>query len=90
MTPGAYLRQCREAAGLSIQDVALRTETKPAVSARSREDIIRALEEDVARLTVIDAAALQPIYGFDWQEMARTDAPAAQVERHGIALRRVA
>lgn len=90
MTPGAYLRQCRKGLGLSVADVALRTETTPAVSARSREDIIRTIEADVAILSVILACELRPIYRFDWEVMDRCDAPPGQLERHGLALRSIA
>lgn len=74
MTPGAYLRQCREAAGLTLEDVALRTETMPPVSARRRAEHIAAIEQDVVHLIYADALVLQAIYGFAWDDLSSCDA----------------
>lgn len=66
MKPGAYLRLRREAAGLSLDDVALALETAPPVSARSRAEWIGTVEAGDAPLTIGVALALQRIVTFDW------------------------
>ena len=56
----------REAAGLSIEDLALRMETTPPVSARTRGEHLVAIEADVQPLSITDGLALQRQLHFDW------------------------
>lgn len=51
MTPGTYLRKRREAAGLELEDLALMLDSDPAVSARSRAELLAAVERDAAPVT---------------------------------------
>lgn len=51
MSPGTYLRKRREAAGLELEDLALMLDSVPAVSARSRADLIANVERDAAPVT---------------------------------------
>lgn len=61
MSRGQQLRQAREAAGLSREDLALGLETVPPVSARSRADWIALMEIDAAEVTAEDLATLQEL-----------------------------
>ena len=76
MTPGAYLRQCREAAGLTLDFVALCTETVPPVSARSRAEWLASIENDAAPLAITTALCLHAIFDFDWREIVTLSAAA--------------
>lgn len=59
MSPGQYLRLRREAAGLSLDDVALFTDTWPThVSARSRAELLALVEQD---MMVIDAGLVDAL-----------------------------
>lgn len=58
MTPGEYLRQRREAAGLSRADVAARFHTEPRWSELERADWLARIEEDVEPVTLRVAALL--------------------------------
>lgn len=69
MTPGAYLRGCREAAGLTLDDVALCTETIPPVSARSRAEWLATIENDAAPIAITTALRLHTVFEFDWREL---------------------
>lgn len=77
LTPGAFLRRCRQAAGLTLDDVALRTETTPPISARARADLLATIESDIAPVSYRDVAVLQTVYGFAWTDMADQCAPIA-------------
>lgn len=65
MTPGTYLAKRREAAGLSIEDVAARTFTDPRISLRDRVEWLARIEQDVARPGVDVMTALARVYSFD-------------------------
>lgn len=65
MTPGTYLRLRREAAGLTRDDIALRTETTPPVSARSRAEWLARVEADIDPVTFGMAFALARWVRFD-------------------------
>lgn len=68
ISPGTYLRLRREAAGVSIETLALATDTVPfRVSARNRAELIGLMEQD---LLVIDAdmvSGLVELFAFDRQ-----------------------
>lgn len=66
MTPGAYLRECREAAGLSLEDLALRTETLPPVCARRRAEWLADIEAG-APIAIATALWLYTLFEFDWR-----------------------
>lgn len=65
MTPGTYIRRRREAAGVAIDDIALRLETVPAVSAMTRAEWLSAIEADVAPVPVSLVNALVHIVRLD-------------------------
>ena len=64
MRPGTYLAKRREAAGMSIEDVAVRISTEPPLHLRDRVDWLKRLEEDVATVTLRDIEALKPVFRF--------------------------
>lgn len=65
MTPGTYLRLRREAAGLSIEDLAIRIDTTPKVPARSRGELIDLIESDTAAINAefVDALSVMRTVG---------------------------
>lgn len=65
MTPGAYLRVRRQAAGLSLDDVAVRLAVEPAYPAMSRAEWLAAMEEDIAPVAPDTARALRQVFAFD-------------------------
>lgn len=71
MTPGTYIRKCRERAGLSLEDLALRLATVPKLSCRSRIDWLGAIEADAPTLSPSAAVALHGVLGFDLDVLAQ-------------------
>lgn len=61
MTPGTYIRKRREDAGLTIEELVLRLETIPAVSAMTRAEWLTMMEADVAPPSV---SAINAILNF--------------------------
>lgn len=61
MTPGDYIRAARQLTTLSIDDVALRVETDPPVSAARRAEWLKAMEEGTLPVRITTAAALHAI-----------------------------
>lgn len=71
MTPGAYIRACREATGLSCEDVALLLESEPAVSCRSRAELLETIEADLVPVSLSTALALGTVQiGIDLGHLA--------------------
>lgn len=64
-SPGKYLRLRREAAGLTCEDIALRTETTPPISARARAEWLARVEADIDPITFGMAFALARWVKFD-------------------------
>ncbi len=65
MTPGAYLRLRRDAAGLSVRDVATSLPTDPSKSEHERADWIGLIERDETPATLHTIAALRRVFPFD-------------------------
>lgn len=65
MTPGTYLRLRRTAAGLTVEDLALRIDTQVPVSARSRAEWIGLIEDDVAVIGADVVQALRDLKRMD-------------------------
>ena len=74
---GTHLRRERIEAGMSIEDVALRIETAPPVSARSRAEWIAAVEADQAPIGIYNALVLLAVVGSDSAGLAE------RIERAG-------
>lgn len=92
MTPGTYLRCCRLAAGLSLDDVALGLSTTPPTSLRSRAEILALYEGDVlpppagvvSALADLSAAGRSFAFDralFEWLVEEHTDTSADAVDR---------
>jgi transcriptional regulator with XRE-family HTH domain len=72
MSPGAYLAKRREAAGLSVEDVALRVGTTPyPMNLRDRVAWIKRVETDVDPIGMGTASALLGAYHFDAAVLVR-------------------
>lgn len=76
LTPGAYLRLRREAAGISRQDAAERLHTEPRLPTAAREEWIAAIEADVRPASFATIAALRWVYSFDLDVLATLAAAA--------------
>ncbi|WP_267397625.1 MULTISPECIES: hypothetical protein [unclassified Sphingomonas] len=70
LSAGAYLRDQREKAGLTVEDLALRVATDPRLGVFERLAWIRAIEADVAPLQPHNAAALLGAIRLDLAEVA--------------------
>lgn len=70
MSPGTYLRKRREAAGLELEELALMLGSDPQVSARTRAEMIAAVERDAAPVTEDLLRALLSA-GTAWNEQGR-------------------
>lgn len=81
MTPGAYIRDCREAMGLSCEDVALQLDSDPPVSCRSRAELLAAIEADLVPVSLSTALALTTVrIGVDLHHLAGlVDARATEI-----------
>lgn len=76
MTPGTYLAKRRQAAGLSIDDVAERISTAPHLAAIDRKAWIERIEQDIDPISADVLATLLVAYQFAPTIVWRlTDAP---------------
>ncbi|WP_174297236.1 helix-turn-helix domain-containing protein [Sphingomonas bacterium] len=76
ITPGAYIKLRRCAAGLSVADVAARLPTDPATAEHLRVEQLELIEADAQPMTLSTIMALRAIYPFDVQVLARLEALA--------------
>ncbi len=65
VSPGQFVRQHRLCAAMSHEDIALRIETLPPVSAARRAEWLRAIEADVLPVRTSTAVALHAIPELD-------------------------
>ena len=65
LTPGAYLKHRRTAAGLSIADVAAAVATEPRIAQHLRAEWLEQIEADVMPATFNTIVALGRAYRFD-------------------------
>lgn len=72
LTPGLYLLERRQACGFSHDDIALRIDSEPPVSAARRAEWLRAIEVDLLpfRMTTATALAAIPELAIDLQKLA--------------------
>ena len=61
MTPGDYIRGCREAAEMTIFDLALCVDTRPPVATRRRVELLQDLEAGLVPVGLSTAFALAVI-----------------------------
>lgn len=65
LTPGSYLKHRRQAAQLSIVDVAHRIGTEPRTAEHSRGEWLDLIEADAAPMTLTTIVALSQVFSFD-------------------------
>lgn len=65
LTPGSYLKHRRQAAHLSIVDVAHRIGTEPRTAEHSRGEWLELIEADAAPMTLTTIVALRQVFSFD-------------------------
>lgn len=65
LTPGAYLKHRRQAAGLAIADVARAVETEPRIAEHLRGELIELIEADAQPMTLTTIVALRVAFRFD-------------------------
>jgi len=71
LTPGAYIKRKREAAGLSIADVAARLATEPRTAEHARAEWIELIEADETPLLFMTVVALSTAFPIDMRELVR-------------------
>lgn len=76
ITPGAYLKRCRQRAGLSIADVAARVATEPQTPEHQRGEWLELIEADAAPASFRTVVALRLAYRFDLTVLAQLEAIA--------------
>lgn len=89
MTPGTYLRIRREAARLSLEDLALRIGTDPRLSTRDRAEWLRTVEAGIAPIHSVSLDALVRALPIDPVVLVVLDAIAQGAEIQAPAICRV-
>lgn len=89
-TPGTYLRQRRQAAGLTVDDVAGRIGTTPPVSLLARAEWVRLVEADQAPIGGDVLRALRAAFPFNQRTLLRLGAAAGAAAGRRKARRRAA
>ncbi len=70
ITPGTYIRQRREEAGLTIENVAMMIESDPPVSVSRRIEGLTMIEADVEEISASTAMVLRDVIGIDLRVLA--------------------
>ena len=70
ITPGTYIRLRREAAGLTIEDVAMMIESYPQVGVQRRIEGLTMIEADVEPISPSTAMVLHEVIGVDLRILA--------------------
>jgi len=88
MTPGAYLKMRRCAAGKSVADVAAKIGTMPRIAEHMRAELIEFIEADATPASFDAIVAFNNVYPFDFDVLATLvrismggDLPAPQLCR---------
>lgn len=76
LPPGDYLALRRQAAGLTVADVAAKIATAPRLGEIDRADLIASIEADARGATIHTIAALRSVYPFSIEVVARLAAIA--------------
>jgi hypothetical protein len=71
LTPGAYIKQQREAAGLTIADVAARLATEPRIAEHARAEWLGLIEADATPLLFMTVVALSTVYPIDMRQLVQ-------------------
>lgn len=75
LTPGAYLKRQRLAAGLTIADVAARLATEPRWAEHARAEWLELIEADATPLLFGTVVALSTVFAIDVVELVRLVPP---------------
>lgn len=70
ITPGTYVRLCREQAGLTIENVAMMIESFPEVSVQRRIEGLTMIEADVEPISPSTAMVLHEVIAVDLRMLA--------------------
>lgn len=70
ITPGTYIRLCRENAGLTIENVAMMIESFPEVSVQRRIEGLTMIEADVEPISPSTAMVLHEVIAVDLRMLA--------------------
>jgi len=70
LTPGAYLKMRRCAAGLSVSDVAAKIATAPRLAEHARAELIELIEADATPASFSTIIVLNNVYHFDLDVLA--------------------
>jgi len=76
MTPGAYLKHRRTAAGLGIHDVAAALATEPHLAQHVRAEWLEQIEADIVPMTFNTIVSLRRAFAFDLDILAQLAAIA--------------
>ncbi len=76
MTPGAYLKHRRTAAGLDLHDVAAALATEPRLAEHARASWIERIEADIVPMSFTTIVALRRAFRFDLDVLAQLAAIA--------------
>lgn len=85
LTPGAYIKRQREAAGLTIADVAARLATEPHWAEHARAEWLVQIEADEVPMLFMTVVALGTLFPIDMRQLvelvkAQFDAGTAPFE----------
>lgn len=89
VTPGQYLMRCRRDAGMTIDDIALRIDSVPAVAASRRAELVKDIELGLipVRLSTALALAEIPELRIDLPTLAELSDDFEQKRFGGMAVR---
>jgi hypothetical protein len=71
LTPGAYIKRQREAAGLTIVDVAARLATEPRIAEHARAEWLELIEADATPLLFMTVVALSTVFPIDMRQLVQ-------------------
>ncbi len=81
LTPGAYLARRRQAAGLSIDDIAAMIATDPRLDQRARRAWLAQMEADLSPISIESVTALSHCFAFSRLVLQRLGNHAREPER---------
>jgi hypothetical protein len=71
LTPGVYIKRQREAAGLTIVDVAARLATEPRTAEHARAEWLELIEADATPLLFMTVVALSTVFSIDMHQLVQ-------------------
>lgn len=70
ISPGTYIRLCREEVGLTIENVAMMIESDPPVGLSRRIEGLTMIEADIEEISLSTAMVLHEVIGIDLRILA--------------------